>query len=421
MPARAAATCRARPSSSPKTRRNRGGTELTFVLAQEHGGWNSDDLQTNNLGRFRLSVTDAPDPTASPLPGRIREILAIPREARTTSQIAAVFSYWRTTVPEWKASNDRIEALWQGHPAGTTTLVLQSKEEPRTTRLLKRGDFLKPADPVGAGVPRSLHPLPADAPPTRLTFAKWLVDPRAPTTARVFVNRMWQAYFGTGLVSTPEDFGTQSEAPSHPELLDWLAVEFMDRGWSVKEMHRLIVNSATYRQSSRVTPESVAKDPYNRFLGRGTRLRVEGEIVRDIQLAASGLLNPTLGGRSVMPPAPAFLFQPPASYAPFPWIEETGPRPLPTRPLHLAAALHALSDARDLRRARGDDLVRPPEPLEHAAPGPDDPQRAPRDGGRAGPGPAGPDRGGLERRGRVTTAFRLCVSRPPTEPSGTSC
>jgi hypothetical protein len=152
----------------------------------------------------------------------------------------------------------------------------------------------------------------------------------------VWVNRVWQAYFGVGIVATPEDFGVQADAPSHPELLDWLAVEFMEPGerlpgeparpaaWSVKHLHRLIVHSATYRQSSRVTPELLAKDPYNRLLARGPRFRVEGEIVRDIALSVSGLLNPKVGGRAVMPTAPEYLFQPPASYAPFPWKSESG-------------------------------------------------------------------------------------------------
>jgi len=138
------------------------------------------------------------------------------------------------------------------------------------------------------------------------------------------VNRVWQQYFGVGLVETPEDFGVQSPAPSHPALLDWLATEFMDRGWSIKELHRLIVTSATYRQSSRVTPELLAKDPLNRLLSRAPRLRVEGEVVRDIALAASGLLNPQLGGPGVFTPAPDFLFKPPASYGPFEWVEEKG-------------------------------------------------------------------------------------------------
>ncbi|WP_435011029.1 PSD1 and planctomycete cytochrome C domain-containing protein [Tundrisphaera lichenicola] len=302
-----------------------GKIELTFGLKQNHGGWNSDDLMTNNLGRFRISVTDDPEAAADPVPPRVREALAVPRDRRSPEQINTIFSYWRTTVPGWDLLNQRIEAAWKGHPAGATTLVLQAKSEPRMTSILKRGDFLKPGKPVGPGVPAFLHPLPPGASLDRLTFAKWLVARESPTTARSFVNRAWQAYFGTGLVSTPEDLGTQSEPPSHPGLLDWLAVEFMEDGWKVKDLHRLIVNSATYRQSSKATPELLAEDPYNRLLARGSRLRVEGEIVRDIQLAASGLLNPAMGGRSLMPPAPAYLFQPPASYAPFPWIEEQGP------------------------------------------------------------------------------------------------
>ena len=157
------------------------------------------------------------------------------------------------------------------------------------------------------------------------------------------VNRIWQSYFGAGLVATPEDFGKQSEAPSHPELLDWLAVELMDptwnsgdgannpqsqspnpqsKGWSLKHVHRLIVNSATYRQMSRVTPESLQRDPFNRLLARGPRFRVEAEIVRDIALAASGLLNSKIGGPSVYPPAPAFLFDRPFSFGPKVWNEE---------------------------------------------------------------------------------------------------
>ncbi len=152
-----------------------------------------------------------------------------------------------------------------------------------------------------------------------------MVDRQAPTTARAIVNRVWQAYFGTGIVSTSEDLGSQCEAPSHPELLDWLAVELMDNGWSLKHLHRLIVTSATYRQSSCVTPELHARDPYNRLLARGPRFRVDAEIVRDIGLATSGLLNPAIGGESVFPPAPAFLFQPPSSYGPKTWVEATGP------------------------------------------------------------------------------------------------
>ena len=303
-----------------------GGTAWRIGLQQNHGGWNSDDHMNNNLGRFRLSVTTKAGPVAAdPLPKKVRDLLTtIPREQRTPAQTAAVFSYWRTTVPEWKETNAKLDALMNDWPAGATALTLLTRDELRDTHVLKRGDWLKPTKSVVPGVPAVLHPLPKNAPLTRLTFAKWLADKKSPTTARVFVNRVWQEYFGTGLVSTSEDFGTQSAAPSHPELLDWLATEFMDHGWSIKHVHRLIVTSATYRQNSRVTPELYARDPDNRLLARGPRFRVEGEIVRDIALAASGLLNEKIGGRSVMPPAPAFLFQPPASYAPFPWKDEEG-------------------------------------------------------------------------------------------------
>ena len=332
------------------------GVELNVYLDQKHGGWNSDDNQTHNLGRFRISVTGTTNAVADPLPAGVREIFQTPREQRTPAQVATVFSHWRTTVPEFNAANEKIEALWKQWPEGTPTLALVARkgnqvgEEKRATQIFKRGDWLKPGDEVSFGTPAFLHPLPPDADSSRLTLARWLVDRKSPTTARALVNRVWQNYFGDGLVTTPEDFGVRCEPPSHPELLDWLACEFMQPewndefrmtngqsqslsairhsafpAWSIKHIHRLIVTSATYRQSSRVTPELYAKDPYNHLLARGPRFRVEGEIVRDIALAASGLLNPALGGRSIYPPAPEFLFQPPASYGPKTWKEETGP------------------------------------------------------------------------------------------------
>ncbi|HWB08052.1 MAG TPA: PSD1 and planctomycete cytochrome C domain-containing protein [Pirellulales bacterium] len=300
------------------------GTLLTFYLSQKHGGWNSDDNQNCNLGRVRLSLTTATGPAADPLPARVRQIVAAPSEQRTDEQTDAVFAYWRTTVPEWKEQNDAIEALWREHPPGSSQLVLAERGAARETHMLERGDFLKPRDKVEPGVPAFLHPLAAGSSRDRLGFARWLADRNSPTTARSIVNRVWQAYFGVGLVSTSEDLGSQSETSSHPELLDWLAVEFMDHGWSLKWLHRLIVSSSTYRQSSRVTPELLAHDPANRLLARGPRFRVDGEVVRDIALAASGLLNPALGGPSVYPPAPDFLFQPPVSYGPKIWKSETG-------------------------------------------------------------------------------------------------
>ena len=304
------------------------GAILTFSLKQNHGGWNSDDWMSNNLGRFRLSIASvAPDVTAGDVPKRVKDSLAISPDKRNLAQVATIFSYWRTIVPAWKAANDEIESLWKTHPAGTTTLVLQARSTPRVTNILKRGDFLKPMRPVSAGTPTYFHPLPVDAvdDPPRLALAKWIASPDSPTTARAFVNRIWQADFGIGLLASPEDFGMQSEKPSHPEILDWLATEFIARGWSMKAIQKLIVSSATYRQASHVTPELHARDPYNRLLAHGPRLRVEAEVVRDIQLSVSGLLNEKIGGKSIMPPAPAFLFQPPASYAPFPWKDEEGP------------------------------------------------------------------------------------------------
>ncbi|MGE3313354.1 MAG: DUF1549 and DUF1553 domain-containing protein, partial [Limisphaerales bacterium] len=319
------------------------GARLTFGLQQNHGGDNSDDNQNHNLGRWRISVTSDTNAVADPIPLAVRTILEIPRERRSQAQVDAVFSYWRTTVPEFGEVNGRIEDLWRQWPEGSPTLTLVRRDgrapgaENRPTHMLRRGDWLKPLEEVEAGVPAILHPMApefeADSP--RLAFARWLVDRRSPTTARALVNRVWQQYFGTGLVETPEDLGTQAPKPSHPDLLDWLAVEVMEPTvktgdgpevpWSMKRLHRLIVGSATYRQSSKLIPELLAKDPYNRWLARGPRLRVEAEVIRDTALAVSGLLNRTVGGPPVNPPAPGFLFRPPSSYGPKVWNEDTGP------------------------------------------------------------------------------------------------
>ena len=296
-------------------------TRLKISLVQMHGGWNSDDNQTMNLGRFRISVSTSDKASADPVPDRVRAILQIPHTERTPAQQDEVFSYWRTTVPEWQAENNEIEALWKQHPRGATQLVYQEQPAPRSTHLLERGDFLKKKQVVEPGVPDFLNTLPQETQVNRLTFARWLVDRQSPTTARAIVNRVWQAYFGQGIVSTSEDLGSQGAAPTHRKLLDWLAVWFMDEGWDLKKLHTLIVTSRTYQQTSQVTPEVYAKDPYNRFFARGPRYRVDAELVRDIALRASGLLNRQVGGPSVYPPAPAFLFEKPASYGPKTWNE----------------------------------------------------------------------------------------------------
>lgn len=298
------------------------GAKLTFTLVQNHGGWNSDDNQNNNLGRFRFAVTGAENAAADPIPAAVRKILAIPAGERSPEQVAEFFSYWRTTVADWAEINRRLDALWLSHPRGTTQLVLSERVDRRPTHRLERGNFLSPAEEVTPGVPSFLHPLTA-ANPNRLDFARWLVDGRSPTAARAAVNRIWLAYFGSGLVGTAEDLGTQGDQPTHPELLDWLAVEFMEHGWSQKHIHRLIVGSATYQQSAAASPELLARDPANQLLARGARYRVDAETVRDVSLAVSGLLTEKIGGPSVYPPAPEFLFQPPTSYGPKIWAYDT--------------------------------------------------------------------------------------------------
>ena len=300
------------------------GVRITFKLAQLHGEPYEIDTYNQNFGRFRFSVTSADDAKADPMPAEVRDALAVRLADRTPEQVEKVFSYWRTTVPEWQDANARIDALWQQHPRGTSQLVVREREVPRKTHRLERGNFLNPAEEVVPGVPAFLHSLSGDEPRNRLAFAHWLADRRSPTTARTIVNRIWQTYFGVGLVTTAEDLGTQGDAPSHPELLDWLAVEIMDHDWSLKHIQQLIVSSATYQQSSAMRPEQVARDPDNRLLERGPRFRVDAEAVRDVALAASGLINLEMGGPSVFPPAPDFLFKPPTSFALKRWNLDTG-------------------------------------------------------------------------------------------------
>jgi hypothetical protein len=205
-----------------------------------------------------------------------------------------------------RRARDRLEAFEKDVPA---TMISQELEKPRPAWLLIRGQYDKHGEPVSPGVPAVLPPLPQAAVTNRLTFAKWLVDGKNPLTPRVTVNRFWQQFFGTGLVRTSEDFGTRSEWPSHPELLDWLATEFIRTGWDVKGFVRMIVTSATYRQDSRVTPKLLELDPENRLLARGPRHRLDAEVLRDNALYLSGLLNPAMGGRGVRPYQPGGIWE----------------------------------------------------------------------------------------------------------------
>jgi hypothetical protein len=190
-----------------------------------------------------------------------------------------------------------------------TVMVMDEMKKPRETFVLGRGQYDNPKDKVTAGVPAFLPPMAPGLPMNRLGLAKWLVSPSNPLTARVTVNHFWQEYFGIGIVKTSEDFGSQGEPPSHPLLLDWLATEFVRTGWNVKAIERLIVTSATYRQSSRVTPELKERDPENRLLARGPRFRLPAELIRDNALAVSGLLDNRIGGPSVSPYQPKGLWE----------------------------------------------------------------------------------------------------------------
>jgi hypothetical protein len=181
---------------------------------------------------------------------------------------------------------------------------MQERSTPRESYINIKGDFTRKGGAVSPGVPAVISPLLDVAHPSRLDLARWLVDRRNPLTARVTMNRLWQQYLGRGLVETDNDFGMQGSRPTHPGLLDWLATEFMARGWSLKAMHRLIVTSATYRQSSRFRADLTRVDPDNRLLARQSRLRLDAEVIRDVALAATGLLSPKIGGPSVFPPQP---------------------------------------------------------------------------------------------------------------------
>ena len=286
------------------------GTLLRFTMHQkEFGGSAAERFEAPNIGRFRIAVTTVATPRADPLPPAVRKILAIPVAQRTAEQRRAVFRAYRVTVPEWEARNQAATQLLRQWPYATTTLVVAPHPNGRETRVFKRGDWKRQGEVVTPGTPAFLHPFPAGAPRNRLGLAQWLADGKNPLTARVIVNRIWQSYFGQGLVTSPEDFGTRCETPSHPELLDWLAVEFRDGSagnpaWSMKSIHRRIVLSATYRQSSTLTPRLEEVDPNNRLLGRMPRVRVEAEMIRDLTLAASGLLSRKVGGPSVFPPIP---------------------------------------------------------------------------------------------------------------------
>jgi hypothetical protein len=260
------------------------------------------------LGRFRISVTAAPARALATNHGpQVEAALAKAEAQRVPADREILFKRFLGTTPQLAKPRKEIDALRASLPPYQITMVMKERppENPRITHRHHRGEFLQSKEKIEPGSLAVLHPFPESQPRNRLGFARWLVSPDNPLTARVTVNRQWQAFFGQGLVKTTEDFGIQGNLPTHPELLDWLALEFMKQGWSMKKLHKLIVMSATYRQASNVTPELQAKDPENRLLARGPRVRLEAELIRDSLLGVSGLLAAKLGGPSVFPPQPA--------------------------------------------------------------------------------------------------------------------
>jgi hypothetical protein len=312
-------------------------TNAALLVTLKH----SEKYAGANLMRFRLSITTTPDAGAPAIiPEDVRKILLAAADKRDDAQRARLKEYFESIAPELKETRDALAGARKAEKEWNDSIpivsVMEELPKPRQTHVLSRGNFLSKGEVVQPGVPAVLHPIATNQPMNRVALAKWLVDTNNPLTARVVVNRLWEQLFGIGMVETAEDFGTQGEPPSHPKLLDWLAREFMaptvntlnrytvkpeidstiqrfndstiTRG-DTKRMLKLIVTSATYRQSSKVTPELFQRDPYNRLLARGPRRRLEAEMLRDQALAVSGLLSRKLGGSPVMPPQPDGVWQ----------------------------------------------------------------------------------------------------------------
>lgn len=281
------------------------GSKLRISIGQQ------SPFANHTLGRFRLSLSD--DPAAVKrleIPADLRSVIAIPPAQRTSEQQDRFAEYYVGSIaPELAEEREKvlelrkqIEAL---KPVTVPVLTDLPADKRRRTKVQVRGNYLIEGDEVTEGVPAVFNPLPPGAPMNRLTLARWLVDGKNPLTARVLANRLWESIFGIGLVRTSEEFGSQGEPPSHPELMDWLATELIRTQWDQKKFIRLLVTSQTYRQSSKVEPGAAERDPENRLLARGPRFRHSAEMVRDQALAVSGLLSPVMFGPSVRPLRPA--------------------------------------------------------------------------------------------------------------------
>jgi len=290
------------------TLKNTTRTTVPFKLAQRNTTARIDDLTLQDVRIYgRALAMEEIAPMAST--ARAAYLAAKPAEARSPAESDELYAWWLTTqdanhqqlaakVSELEASEAAIKAR------GTIAHVMQEKDDPALAYVLSRGEYDKRQDEVQPGTPAILPAFPEEFPRNRLGLAQWLLLPDHPLTSRVNVNRFWQEVFGSGLVKTTGEFGVGGDLPTHPELLDWLSVEFRESGWDIKQLFRLLVTSATYRQSAATTPEKLERDPHNDLLARGPRFRMDGEMVRDSALAASGLLTRKLGGPSVRPYQP---------------------------------------------------------------------------------------------------------------------
>ena len=288
------------------------GEEQGRLTVPLKAGENALLLKVTNYGNVYNFAFTPRNEQVGEVPLEIERILSA--SARGEAETNKLRTFYRNKFsPEYQTQSTKLAALEQEkiefEKQVPTVMVMAELETPRKTFMLERGQYDLPKDEVFAATPAALPAFAGDSPKNRLGFSKWLLDPANPLTSRVAVNRFWLQYFGTGIVKTAEDFGLQGEQPTHPELLDWLATEFIRTGWDIKGLQRLIVTSATYRQSAKQTPELTAKDPENRLLARAPRFRLDAEVVRDNALAASGLLVPTIGGPSVKPYQPKGLWE----------------------------------------------------------------------------------------------------------------
>ncbi len=281
------------------------------------------DFGQHNIGRFRLSSSSI-DPKlvrldgASPM-AAVMAILKTPVKSRSTAQKNQLISFYRSSVDSPVKKADEVIAtakkvLTDFETNVPTVMIMKEEVKPRDAFILHRGEYDKPEGKVGMATPAALPPMPQGAPLNRLGLAQWLVDEKNPLTSRVWVNRTWEKFFGYGLCKTTENLGSQSDWPSHPELLDWLATEFIRMKWDMKAFQKMLVMSQTYRQTSKVTKEMMERDPDNRLLARGPRFRLSGEAVRDQALFVSGLLVPRIGGPSVKPYMPEGVWDETSKY-----------------------------------------------------------------------------------------------------------